>query len=59
MSKEPREAWIFFPLSVDYEEKLFRRKKRGGFIKREGRPSEKAILLRINRQTDKTLFRMG
>ncbi len=37
---------IFFPLSVDYEEKLYSvgGKIPGGFIKREGRPSEKAIL---------------
>jgi polyribonucleotide nucleotidyltransferase len=36
---------IFFPLSVDYEERLYAVGKiPGGFIKREGRPSEKAIL---------------
>lgn len=45
MSKEPREGMDFFPLSVDYEEKLYSVGKiPGGFIKREGRPSEKAIL---------------
>ncbi|MFA7533339.1 MAG: polyribonucleotide nucleotidyltransferase, partial [Tissierellaceae bacterium] len=44
-SKEPREGIDFFPLSVDYEEKLYAVGKiPGGFIKREGRPSEKAIL---------------
>lgn len=44
-SKEPREGINFFPLSVDYEEKLYSVGKiPGGFIKREGRPSEKAIL---------------
>jgi polyribonucleotide nucleotidyltransferase len=44
-SKEPREGIDFFPLSVDYEEKLYSVGKiPGGFIKREGRPSEKAIL---------------
>ncbi len=44
-SKEPREGVDFFPLSVDYEEKLYSVGKiPGGFIKREGRPSEKAIL---------------
>lgn len=44
-SKKPREGIDFFPLSVDYEEKLYSVGKiPGGFIKREGRPSEKAIL---------------
>ena len=44
-SKEPREGIDFFPLSVDFEEKLYSVGKiPGGFIKREGRPSEKAIL---------------
>ena len=44
-SKEPREGMNFFPLSVDFEEKLYSVGKiPGGFIKREGRPSEKAIL---------------
>src|SRR5699024_1475345 len=44
-SQEPREGIDFFPLSVDYEEKLYSVGKiPGGFIKREGRPSEKAIL---------------
>ncbi|MBC7087315.1 MAG: polyribonucleotide nucleotidyltransferase [Tissierellales bacterium] len=44
-SKQPREGIDFFPLSVDYEEKLYSVGKiPGGFIKREGRPSEKAIL---------------
>lgn len=44
-SKKPREGIDFFPLSVDYEEKLYSAGKiPGGFIKREGRPSEKAIL---------------
>jgi len=45
MSKEPREGMNFFPLSVDYEEKLYSVGKiPGGFIKREGKPSEKAVL---------------
>ncbi|MFO7887265.1 MAG: polyribonucleotide nucleotidyltransferase [Eubacteriales bacterium] len=45
MSSKPREGMNFFPLSVDYEEKLYSVGKiPGGFIKREGRPSEKAIL---------------
>ena len=44
-SKKPREGIDFFPLSVDYEEKMYAVGKiPGGFIKREGRPSEKAIL---------------
>lgn len=44
-SSEPREGVDFFPLSVDYEEKLYAAGKiPGGFIKREGRPTEKAIL---------------
>jgi len=44
-STTPREGIDFFPLSVDYEEKLYSVGKiPGGFIKREGRPSEKAIL---------------
>ncbi len=44
-SKEPRQGIDFFPLSVDFEEKLYSVGKiPGGFIKREGRPGEKAIL---------------
>lgn len=44
-SKEPRAGIDFFPLSVDYEEKQYSVGKiPGGFVKREGRPSEKAIL---------------
>ena len=44
-SKEPREGIDFFPLSVDFEEKLYSVGKiPGGFIKREGRPSEAATL---------------
>lgn len=40
-----REGVDFFPLTVDYEEKLYAAGKiPGGFIKREGRPSEKSIL---------------
>lgn len=45
VSKEPREGIDFFPLLVDYEERLYSVGKiPGGFIKREGRPGEKAIL---------------
>ena len=44
-SKEPRPDIDFFPLSVDYEERMYAAGKiPGGFIKREGRPSEHAIL---------------
>ena len=44
-SPKPREGVDFFPLSVDYEEKLYAVGKiPGGYLKREGRPSEKAIL---------------
>lgn len=44
-SAEPREGIDFFPLTVDYEERLYSVGKiPGGFIKREGRPSESAIL---------------
>ena len=42
---QPREGQDFFPLSVDFEEKMYAvGKLPGGFIKREGRPSEKATL---------------
>jgi len=45
MSKAPREGMDFFPLSVEFEEKQYSVGKiPGGFIRREGRPSEKAIL---------------
>ena len=44
-STQPRDGVDFFPLSVDYEEKQYAVGRiPGGFIKREGRPSEKAIL---------------
>lgn len=44
-SAQPRDGVDFFPLSVDYEEKLYSVGKiPGGFLKREGKPSEKAIL---------------
>ena len=44
-SKEPREGIDFFPLSVDYEEKLYSVGKiPGSFQKREGKPADKAIL---------------
>lgn len=45
MSEKPRDGVDFFPLSVDFEEKHYAVGKiPGGFIKREGRPTEKAIL---------------
>ena len=44
-SKEPREGIDFFPLSVEYEEKMYAAGKiPGGFNKREGKASENAIL---------------
>lgn len=45
MSKEPRPGQDFFPLSVDFEEKMYSVGKiPGGWKKREGRPSDQAIL---------------
>jgi polyribonucleotide nucleotidyltransferase len=45
MAAAPREGIDFFPLTCDYEEKLYAAGKiPGGFIRREGRPSEQAIL---------------
>ena len=53
-SKEPREGIDFFPLSVDYEEKLYSVGKiPGSFLKREGKPSDKAIL--VSRAIDRPL----
>ena len=44
-AKEPKEGVDFFPLSVDYEEKLYSVGKiPGSFTKREGKPTDKAIL---------------
>ena len=44
-SDKPREGVDFFPLSVDYEEKMYSVGKiPGGFTRREGKPSDKAIL---------------
>ncbi|MFC3746343.1 polyribonucleotide nucleotidyltransferase [Paenibacillus sp. GCM10012306] len=52
-SKEPKDL-DFFPLTVNYEERLYSVGKiPGGFIKREGRPSEKAIL--SSRLTDRPI----
>ena len=53
-SKNPRVGMDFFPLSVEYEERLYSVGKiPGGFIKREGRPTEKAIL--NGRAIDRTI----
>lgn len=44
-AEQPRDGIDFFPLSIEFEEKMYSVGKiPGGFIKREGRPSEKAIL---------------
>src|SRR4029079_18838885 len=44
-SEEPREGIDFFPLTVEFEEKMYAAGKiPGGFIKRESRPTEQAIL---------------
>ena len=44
-SQKPRDGIDFFPLSVDFEERLYSVGKiPGSFIKREGKPSEKAVL---------------
>lgn len=54
VSREPREGADFLPLTVDYEERSYAVGKiPGGFIKREGRPTEKAIL--ACRLTDRPL----
>jgi polyribonucleotide nucleotidyltransferase len=53
-SKEPRPNVDFFPLTVDFEERLYAAGKiPGGYIKREGRPSTEAIL--TSRLTDRPL----
>lgn len=60
-SEEPREGIDFFPLTVDYEERLYAVGRiPGGFIKREGRPTEKAILsARITDRPLRPLFPKG
>jgi polyribonucleotide nucleotidyltransferase len=53
-NREPREGVDFLPLTIDYEERLYAAGKiPGGFIRREGRPSEAAIL--ACRQTDRPI----
>lgn len=54
MSAEPKPGQDFFPLSVEYQEKMYSVGKiPGGFKKREGRPSDKAIL--VSRLIDRPL----
>jgi polyribonucleotide nucleotidyltransferase len=54
VSKEPREGIDFLPLTVDYEERLYAAGKiPGGFIRREGRPSQDAVL--SGRLADRTI----
>ncbi len=54
IGKQPREGVDFLPLTIDYEERLYAAGKiPGGFIRREGRPSETATL--TDRLTDRPL----
>src|SRR6187549_326394 len=54
MSKSTREGLDFFPLSVDYEEKLYAAGRiPGSWQRREGRPSDRSVL--ISRVIDRTL----
>jgi polyribonucleotide nucleotidyltransferase len=54
ISDEPREGVDFLPLTIDYEERLYAAGKiPGGFIRREGRPSQEATL--ASRLTDRPL----
>ena len=54
LSPQPREGVDFIPLTIDYEERLYAAGKiPGGFIRREGRPSEEATL--TSRLTDRPL----
>ena len=59
--KAPKEGLDFFPLTVDYEEKMYAAGKiPGGFIKREGRPTEGAILAaRLTDRPIRPLFPKG
>ena len=53
-SKQPREGIDFFPLSVDYEERLYAAGKvPGSFTRREGKPTDKAIL--VSRAIDRPI----
>lgn len=60
-SDEPREGIDFFPMTVDYEERLYAVGRiPGGFIKREGRPTERAILgCRLTDRSLRPLFPKG
>ncbi|MDA1257456.1 MAG: polyribonucleotide nucleotidyltransferase, partial [Chloroflexi bacterium] len=60
-SRRPRPGADFFPLTVDYEEKMYARGKiPGSFFKREGRPSSEAILMaRITDRPLRPLFPEG
>ena len=54
MGREPRQGIDFFPLTVDYEERMYAGGRiPGSFFRREGRPSEEAIL--IARLTDRPI----
>ncbi len=59
--REPKEHMDFFPLTVDYEERMYAAGKiPGGFIKREGRPTEAAILAaRLTDRPIRPLFPKG
>ncbi len=58
VSEKPRDGIDFFPLGVDFEEKLYSVGRiPGGFPKREGRPPEKAIL--TSRLIDRPLRRVA
>lgn len=61
VSDEPREGIDFFPMTVDYEERLYAVGRiPGGFIKREGRPTERAILgCRLTDRSLRPLFPEG
>ncbi|MCX6022811.1 MAG: polyribonucleotide nucleotidyltransferase, partial [Chloroflexi bacterium] len=61
VSPQPRPNADFFPLTVDYEERMYAAGKiPGGFIKREGRPSQEAILdARLTDRTIRPLFPKG
>ncbi|HET7582729.1 MAG TPA: polyribonucleotide nucleotidyltransferase, partial [Candidatus Limnocylindria bacterium] len=61
VSAEPREGIDFFPMTVDYEERMYAAGKiPGGFIKREARPSEAAILaMRLTDRPIRPLFPKG
>jgi len=59
--REPNDAVPFFPLTVDYEERMYAAGKiPGGFIKREGRPTEAAVLAaRLTDRPIRPLFPKG